>query len=313
MSMLTGSMPSARSAFSRLIDYAGLFPPAKLDMAPAVAEYCAARLSGESWMLGRFIVPASRSAELLAALPGDERVALSVILDAENDARTWLNSAQSVFAAIAVLRARTERAAIETLEVLLPRLASQRDSFDAAIGQCAMLAEQAGLRDLPIYVEFPRDARTSLTLPESMAALARYRLRAKVRCGGVTPDAYPSPSELAAFISAAAEAGVAFKATAGLHHPIRHFNAAAGVKMHGFLNILAATATAPDASVDSLAAILESEDSAAFRFEPEALVAAGRRFSCDAIARARESFVAYGSCSFSEPIADLIALCVLSK
>ncbi len=43
-----------------LIDYAGLFPPAGLDMAAAVANYAHYRISRDSWALGRFIVPAAR-------------------------------------------------------------------------------------------------------------------------------------------------------------------------------------------------------------------------------------------------------------
>src|SRR5512147_310272 len=46
-----------------LIDYAGLFPPAGLGMAQAVANYARYRQSPHSWALGRFIVPAARLQE----------------------------------------------------------------------------------------------------------------------------------------------------------------------------------------------------------------------------------------------------------
>ena len=48
---------------SGLIDYAGLFPPAKLPMDKAVANYAKYLGSPESWMLGRFILPVSRLEE----------------------------------------------------------------------------------------------------------------------------------------------------------------------------------------------------------------------------------------------------------
>ena len=41
-------------------------------------------------------------------------------------------------------------------------------------------------------------------------------------------------------IACCREAGVPFKATAGLHHPVRRG------EEHGFLNLLAATTAAPD-------------------------------------------------------------------
>src|SRR5262249_48230544 len=44
---------------------------------------------------------------------------------------------------------------------------------------------------------------------------------AKMRTGGVTPEAIPSADTVAEYILACAERRLAFKATAGLHHPIR--------------------------------------------------------------------------------------------
>src|SRR6202171_3587103 len=53
-----------------LIDYAGLFPPASLAMAPSVANYDAYLRSEWSWILGRFIVPAPRLSEFEEAFLG---------------------------------------------------------------------------------------------------------------------------------------------------------------------------------------------------------------------------------------------------
>ena len=49
-----------------LIDYAGLFPPASLDLAAAVRNFTWYRLGDDNWMLGRFIVPASRLQDVAA-------------------------------------------------------------------------------------------------------------------------------------------------------------------------------------------------------------------------------------------------------
>src|SRR5579872_4624782 len=86
---------AARAAFTQLVDYAGLFPPAKLEMAPSLAEYVWAREGPFAWMLGRFIVPASRISELLAALQPGAPVPLSVIVDAGADPRAWLADRKS--------------------------------------------------------------------------------------------------------------------------------------------------------------------------------------------------------------------------
>ncbi len=55
-----------------LIDYAGLFPPAALPMADAVARYARYRQGAHAWALGRFIVPAARLEEFARTLDAVE-------------------------------------------------------------------------------------------------------------------------------------------------------------------------------------------------------------------------------------------------
>jgi hypothetical protein len=129
-----------------------------------------------------------------------------------------------------------------------------------------------------------------------------------VRCGGATQDMVPSPAQLAHFICGCRDRGLAFKATAGLHHPIRD-----GI-MHGFLNLLAAAlfAHAEGAGERDLVPVLREEDPNAFKLTPEAFTFGGRAFDPAEIAAARERlFVGYGSCSFSEPVDDLRTLGML--
>jgi hypothetical protein len=303
--------PSVRAAFGMLVDYAGLFPPAKLGMPDAVAEYDDARKGLNAWMLGRFIVPASRLAELAEAIGDRAPFAASVILDAEPDARRWFGSAQRALSEIAAYL-HAPRIRVEAVEAPLPGLLSQRETYDATIGQLAGLVSRAGLRELPVYAEWPRDERWHELLPGAMTAAARSRLGAKIRCGGVTPEAFPSVADVAAFLDAAATEHVPFKATAGLHHPVRHYHAAAGATMHGFLNILAAAALSHRVSRETLEQIVGEEDAAAFAFDDVSFGWRDDRVGVEELTAARqEDFVAYGSCSFSEPVDDLIALSML--
>lgn len=306
--------PAVRAAFERLIDYAGLFPPAKLETAPALAEYAAARQGPFAWMLGRFIVPASRIAELLAAFPGTQPVALSVIVDGGGEPRTWLSRVQAALAQLAALRSNESRVRVEALEGALPQLQTQRETYDAAIGQFAAARKQAGLDDLPAFLELPHDARWRSELDGALFALSRHKLGAKLRCGGIVPEAFPGVDDVAAFIDAAVRAHrVAMKATAGLHHPIYHRDEHLGVMMHGFLNLLAAAAFARSGMAHAdLAAILACEDSQRFRFDEHGLQWEGERVRVgDLLAARAESFISYGSCSFAEPTGDLQALGIL--
>ena len=131
---------------------------------------------------------------------------------------------------------------------------------------------------------------------------------AKVRCGGATPEMFPSPAELAAFIAGCRDRGLAFKATAGLHHPIRD-----GIA-HGFLNLLGAAvlAHAGGAGERELVPVLLEEDPRAFAVDDEAFAFHGHAFGEEQVAAARERlFAGFGSCSFSEPVEDLRGLGIL--
>lgn len=310
-------MDATRALFERLIDYAGLFPPAELSMAAAVQEYAAICSGSHAWMAGRFIVPASRAFELGAELEREpERTfACSAAVDADPDPRAWMNSAAVRLQTLADARAQAPRVRLEVLECRVPAPPAARDTFDSVIGQLGMLAHNAGLREIRTYVELPRTAAWDALLPGAMAALKRTGFGAKIRCGGRAQSDVPSSAELAAFIVAATQAEVAFKATAGLHHPLRRHDGGTGLLMHGFVNVLAAVLCAMDGdSAAQLSTILDEEDATAFSLTAEGLSWRGRAFGPQAIAAARErGLVSYGSCSFEEPVEDLIALGMLQS
>ncbi len=301
-----------RAALGALVDYAGLFPPAELRMPDAVAAYDAARGGPYAWMLGRFIVPASRLAELSAAIGDRETFPVSAVIDADCDARRWFDSAQRVLADVAHFR--DGRLRVETLEAALPPLLTARDTYDATLGQFGGLVARAGLRDLPAFAEIPRHDGWIERLPAAMAAASRAHLGAKLRCGGIVAEAFPSVEEVAAFVDAAATEHVPFKATAGLHHPVRHVDEATGFPMHGFLNLLAAGVLAHRVDAATIATIVAEEDPSAFVFSHDGFAWRDDVAETGDVAAARAAdFVAYGSCSFDEPVNDLIALGILER
>ncbi len=304
MTSSTALRPSVRAAFGALIDYAGLFPPARLAPAEARDQYRIARDGPHAWMLGRFIIPAAALDE--AAEPFD--AAFSAIVEPNVDALDRL------------ARLRAGGARVEALEIpLTERLAPFRDHLSPdemlnVMGALETDLSVSGLRDLPTFVEIPRAHPWWNALTETMATLSRFNLGAKLRCGGPTADAFPSIGEVAEFVAAAAAAGVRFKATAGLHHPVRHEDASTGFLMHGFLNVLAAAAFAPQADAATLRAIVAEEEVGAFVFAPDSFAWRGLRAGIAQLEAARrDGFVAYGSCSFAEPIADLTAMGLLTS
>jgi len=140
--------------------------------------------------------------------------------------------------------------------------------------------------------------------------IKRRGLRAKIRTGGITPDAFPPIDDVAAFLRACHARGIAFKATAGLHHPLRCVkpltyepNAPTGT-MHGFINVFLAAAMLDDAEE-----ILLEQDPHAFAFDDDGATWRDRRVSTQDLTTMRRDFaISFGSCSFEEPIGDLRAL-----
>jgi hypothetical protein len=293
------------------IDYAGLFPPAQLDMSGAVAEYASYLESAERWALGRFVVPVDRLDELtVAAEARDDAVTLgtraapwrlSVLLG--NDLETGVTSVRA-FAGAQDGVDRDWRARVEALEVRA-----------TTVEQVAAIGRLARGNDVEWFVEIP-----TATDPEPLVrALADAHLRAKVRTGGVTADAFPTAKQLARFLAACVAHRVPFKATAGLHHPLRgdyaltYAEGSGRATMFGFLNVFLATALLEDgAEEDAAVRLLDERDPRAVQFDPSGVSWRERRLTTNRLAAARRSgIVSFGSCSFREPIDDLESLGLL--
>jgi len=256
-----------RALLGSLIDHAALFPPASMAPPDALAADRGARDGEHAWMLARFVCPASRLHELALAAGGSTALPpLSVVLD--GDAGDALRLTVAAVAA---------GARVELVEVAASDPGDLRAEVDRALG-----------------------AHVRLHVEGADPASLRERVAAKVRCGGATPAATPSPEALAAFVAACAGAGVPFKATAGLHHPVR----TAG--MHGFLNLLAAACLAhAGGGEDALAAVLALDD-------PGAVLETLAGVRPEGVGATRAGlFHSIGSCSFAEPVDDLRALDVL--
>jgi hypothetical protein len=153
---------------------------------------------------------------------------------------------------------------------------------------------------VPRYVELP--APPSM---DALDALARAGVGAKVRCGGQRAELFPSAEDLATFVVECVRRGVPMKATAGLHHAVRYKDAETGFAHHGFLNLLLGVGRAVGgADLASVVEVLLSDDAAALAHE-------AAPFSPEHAGATRAALVCYGSCSTSEPMADLAALGLL--
>ena len=305
--MMTTTTTPRTALFEHLIDDAGLFPPAQLAMDAALKENAKNRAGTFRWVMGRFVVPASRLDELASAkASATAPLRLTVILDGPGLAPRWTDGVRSdVERAFNVSKAHGDAFAIESFEVRLPPTA------DAALvtDLCSTVAERFPQPSIAVEIPFAKSWAIAPAVAFPMlrdARAAAPNLIAKLRCGGTIADAFPNATQLANAIAEAHRSGVPFKATSGLHHPLR--SQVGAFEMHGFLNVLtAALAVAVGASEAELAAILEEEDRKGFRLDDDYFIWRRRRFDTAAIETMRRTaFMSYGSCSFTEPVSDLL-------
>lgn len=298
--------PVLRALLEGIVDYAGLFPPSGLTMREAVQNFAAYSAGEDAWALGRFILPAARLSEfdkdaapLLPRSPAAAPWRLSALVS---------DALESDLAAIAAFNDRhSDIAAGSAIVDAIEAKASSVEQVHRVLSGTP--------RGLETFVEvpLPGDVR------QLVAAIGRGGGRAKVRTGGVTADAFPSAELLARFVHACVAEGVPFKATAGLHHPLRagyrltYEPGAAHAPMYGFLNVfLAAALLGAGMPSSEVPALLEEGSAEALRITDNAIEWRGYRVTTEQAGAARKGIaLSFGSCSFTEPLDDLKALHLL--
>ncbi|MGB7210989.1 MAG: hypothetical protein WBC97_00005 [Gemmatimonadales bacterium] len=286
--------PALRALLTGLVDYAGLFPPADLAMRPAVENYASYRKGDFRWALGRFVLPVARFPEFITASHGIRG----------DDGHHW-----HLAALVDPTRFKLELS--EALDF------NERSALDAAVDVAevkattpAIIADAAAARreGIVVFIEVPLDPDPAPLLD----LVQQHGLKAKGRTGGITPESIPAIPLVARFLARCIERGLDFKCTAGLHHPIRAEHPltyaldAPHAIMHGYVNVFLAAAYLqfgmPAAAAEE---ILAETDLAAFAFSDAGVTWRGNRLSTDQLARSRGKALAFGSCSFDEPIDDL--------
>ena len=288
--------PALRSLLSGLIDYAGLFPPAGLGMAEAVRNYDTYVRGEHAWMLGRFIVPAARLAEYEDA-----------VRNSGLDANAWSLSVLATASDVDII-ARFNTGGDESGASGLGSI----DTLEIKAGRAREIQEaaQAFGDNYQLYFETPPE-----NWPSLLQATAVARARAKIRTGGESEGAIPPESRVLEFLRIASERRLAFKATAGLHHPLRAMQRltykpdSPQAVMHGFLNVFCAAVLLwhePGLRQEAAWMLGERDADAITMDEAMTWHNSGVTLTVEQIREARERFaISFGSCSFTEPIEDL--------
>lgn len=299
-------LPSVKTLLASIVDYAGLFPPAKLSLHQAMANYVDYQVTPYSWMLSQFVLPVSRLNEFEALLPtfGLKQWSLSMIISKDWEAdlervRSPLGgcSAPSPNSKNYITVTSLEFPPFPTTEIetVLPHLPTGVDAF----------FEIPLSGDIEAYLAVLRDTGAA----------------AKVRTGGITVDGFPSVRELCQCILSFAEAQVSFKATAGLHHPLpgnyclTYEPDSPVAVMHGFLNVavLAALVYWQKVRLQEALEVLQESACDNFQFTANALIWRNYHLEIAELEQVRQKFFrSFGSCSFQEPVDELKKLKLLN-
>lgn len=272
-----------------LIDYAGLFPPAAMDMHTAVRHYLESSRGGHGRALGRFVVNLEQFPYLWDAAGEYVRgLHLSVIATPDTD---WDD----------LHRLLDQGYAIETVDIKAADGAAEIDRLAKLVPGGAIT-----------YFEVPMCE----TAPQIFAAVQAAGARIKLRMGGATANAFPAPKAVAQTLAELAERHLVFKATAGLHHPVRgryaltHAEDSPRATMHGFMNLACAAAVLHfGGEAEEACDVLEEEWPGAWQVTPEAIAWQQNSWNADELREVRQKFFAgFGSCSFEEPMQELESL-----
>jgi len=319
-------MTSAFEAFvHEIVDYAGLFPPARLDMTTAVGNYARFREEEHAWMMGRFIVPAAR----LDEFQGDVPRQLCVLLESAEAEEEAVMIVRNELEAVREFSSAHDGATVEGFEILFPGetvAAATPDRWASFLAVVEKAMEDAGFEGVDLFAEVPATDNWSSTDASAIEGLEELREKLgdsrvlsrtgfKLRCGGVDPEAFPSVERVTGIIAECRDRRVPLKFTAGLHHPMRQHDSDIEIDQHGFLNVFVAGVMAWCIDLDpkDIRACLYERDASSFRFIGEQLYWRDNDVTQAQVERARVAFVtAFGSCSFDEPVDDLKILGLLT-
>jgi hypothetical protein len=269
---------------ARLVDDAALFPPSGANVAEAVKTHLAARRAPYAGLIGFLLCPISRLGALVSALRKARParpVALSLVAD------TGLGGLPKAIST-----------ALDNAKLLDLRMVEVPAPSDVDSTWLVQLTEF--VPDDVVRVVEPRRGR-----PEWLTGVRRVAEAGcwpKLRCGGTSVESFPTVEEVADFLAIATGTGQPFKATAGLHHAVRHHDQNTGLTHHGLLNMLVGTAHAVSGA--SAHEALRCTDAAALAAEASALSKETSRV-------VREVFACFGSVSLTDPVTDLIRLGLL--
>jgi len=319
-----------------LIDYAGLFPPAKLPLDQAFNNYVSYQHEPDAWVLAKFICPVMLLKDLIpykvVIQENSLDISLTVLPSGIEMRSTFLECFPEDLQEInQFLQKMDQGITVDALEFrIFPELLNHntQPALHLFLNEISETLESAGFSNVQLFFELNQSegwidkmkqfteeiALFNQDLVKTEKSSRSVTAGLKLRCGGEKPENVPSPEEVAQTIHSCVIAGIPFKATAGLHHPVRHYDTSLKTTVHGFLNIFGSALLAYHHRLTQveIQSIIMEEDPAQFIFDGHLFQYQQWSIDSDQMNILRKELViSFGSCSFDEPREDLIQLGLL--
>lgn len=297
---------AAQALFSGMIDYAGLYPPAELEVREALSNYKTYRAGRDAWILSRFVTSLSQL----------ERVASELSAQSDSAIRPGISfvSRDPVGELGKVLIALPKGGRVEVVEAALPGEANVIQKLNDCEDLLCRIDDPQALTsvfyEVTLSDSWDRDFARLVEAINVKKSSTHRLLGCKLRCGGVEPHMVPPVERLGRAISLCAEAAIPVKFTAGLHQPFRHVSQrstseAPVIQTHGYMNVYFASLLAygKGASREEIAAVIAEDHVLDPEFNDEGMTWLGYRIMTEELIKLRKlSVLSFGSCSFEEPI-----------
>ena len=301
---------SIKLFLTKLIDYAGLFPPAKLELESALKNYSKYIQCNDNWMMSQFIIPVHLleeiTAELMVGFSKSNPLKLSILSGELSKEVEKLNQFQNLY---------SEKVYYSGLETRI----QNRSTFNQLLDSILVIQLKYNFT-LATFFELPPCENWVENMKSTNEAISQFNkinntnFGFKLRCGGVEAHMFPSADSIAETIISCINFEIPIKFTAGLHHPIRHYNESLKTKMYGFFNIFIGGMLTKKYGFDSnkCVEILKDESLGNFKFSNDKLSWKEYSLNNFEIKHFRKNnFISFGSCSFNEPREDLIKLGII--
>ncbi len=313
-------MQSLNIFMNKLLDYAGLFPPAKLPLYESLVNYSSYTKHKQNGWLGKFILPINKINECIEIMTKqnvfnnvENKLEFSIILNScekFNDLNDFIKN--DLLLIKKMEKNLSTQVTIDSIELYPPKEVYQPNKV-TLFSNMLEIVNEAFHSEKNITAKFI-EVPFSENINEYIDLIAKYNIKnsdkifVKLRTGGVTPEHIPSAYHIAQAIRLCAEQQIPLKATAGLHVPVPNDNPEVGARLHGFFNIFSCLLLCYSKllTITEMEHIITDYSYSDFYFTQTGLTVGNKFISNENMSELRNSFIkSFGTCSFLEPIEHL--------